>query len=348
MSDSFFSNSYQNGILSEPIKDPNIQLPVYINPNAIEDSKEIFIETDQKLKDDSKDGSQSQYDQASASTVNSSSENESAYSTHDHNNLGDLNSSNTIQGGNSPDSEGTYETESTHCDTPMIKIDLNLFETESHASDIEETIPVIKDKVPAKRSPKKCSRKSKVCSDSEDEDYLPIKTTKAKAAKSKKSPANPKTKGKEGEKPKKTKKQNKMKNFPGLILQRIKTLILKDSTFGQRFLGRFDVKFHKGIKNLLEKYQKEWKTWRSIKTYLAQDAKYGNYVYEAIFFFLADENKELYEEWINKGKMVDKNKPLAKERREWFAKRFQGLKDGEDIREDDDNISEDPRKLVKL
>ena len=313
----------QNGLLSKPIKGPNY-LPFYINQNAIEDSKrEILIEMNQKPKDeDSKIPPQPQHDQASASTTDSSSENESASVVHGHDNLGDLNSHNTIQEENSPNSEGTYETESTHCDTPIIFVDSHHFKSENDTGSVEEVTQI------------------------KDEDYLPPKATK-----SKKSQVNPKIKGKEGEKPKKAKKQNKMKNFPGLILQRIKTLILKNPAFCLIFLSHFDVKFHKGIKDFIGEYQKEWKTWKSIKAYSDQNSRFGKYVFEAIFFFLADENVELYHEWIDNGRMGEGNRLLAKERRKWFTEKFQELKDGKDIREDDgddDSISEIPRKYVKL
>jgi len=129
--------------------------------------------------------------------------------------------------------------------------------------------------------------------------------------------------------------QNRIKNLPGLIIQRVRSSIkmyLNLKTPIQKVSSRIQYveKFFKdmnrmekdGFLSYLEKYEKRWKTWNSILTFLKRDEKYGIIILDAIADFLSESGKEDFDEWLRSGKMCEKSKATILEMKDKLAYKY--------------------------
>jgi len=235
--------------------------------------------------------------------------------------------------------------ESTLCNSPVISIDIasscfspnlssikedNTFNPPMEASIEKFALKQLPGRKAKKNPPKKVQNES----DSED-DYKPVRMPKG----AKKSSA-----------PKKAKKQNKMKNFSGLIAQRVKTCLISGIGFGKAFMERLVEKLgEEGRKRFLKflgKYEKQWKTWASIGKFVHSDEEMGQIFVSAIFEFLQVQNQEDFDLWVDGGKLKKENKELAKNSKDFFIKNFKAIQKGEVCKESEISESNEISEFV--
>lgn len=122
--------------------------------------------------------------------------------------------------------------------------------------------------------------------------------------------------------PSKKKKQNKLKNFPDLIFQNMKTKVLgKDADY----LRMTDI--HQGEQSefeaYLQGYNKQWKTWEAIKKFVKSDPYYGAKALEIICNFLRPEHQYLFDDWLAHGRMYEENKELIRVKKCHFIDNYE-------------------------
>jgi len=106
--------------------------------------------------------------------------------------------------------------------------------------------------------------------------------------------------------------QNRMKNIPGLIMQRIKTIIKKDLLFWQEISKLWNQVEKDEIKQLMKGFNKEDKTWLKITRYLGRAPEIGLNLIKIIVSFLDPKNSQFLEEWLETGRMNGKIKNILK------------------------------------
>jgi len=157
----------------------------------------------------------------------------------------------------------------------------------------------------------------------------------------------------------KKKAQNRIKNIPGLVVQRVRSSIKNYYTLNpkidkhERRLGYV----HKVLSNLnksdkerllafLEAYLKNWKTWNTIQKYLHSDLKYGGILLDVVLEFFGDEGKEDFDDWLTGGKMGEKSKAAVTELKDRIRTKFSViLSKPED--EEEETTESSPKKMVK-
>lgn len=135
----------------------------------------------------------------------------------------------------------------------------------------------------------------------------------------------------------KKKAQNRIKNFPGLVVQRVKSTIkMYVSTKQQRgevtnprmsYVAKVVDSMEAGQKNqfisFIDKYQKNWKTWNTIQTFLNMDPKLGRILLSVVMEFFGEEGNEDFKDWITSGKMGEKSKDTVMSMKTHIANKFQ-------------------------
>ena len=144
--------------------------------------------------------------------------------------------------------------------------------------------------------------------DSESEDEKDEKSVEKKKKGSSKSHKNGSKK--DGKKP-----QNKMKNFPGLIMQRIKTLSKKYSKFFAQVIlkKKLFLNEQEKFKDFISKYNKNNKTWATIEEYLRNNLRFARGYLKLVYTFMSDEYQEEFDEWVNEGRMSLENQKYLKD-----------------------------------
>ncbi len=124
-------------------------------------------------------------------------------------------------------------------------------------------------------------------------------------------------------------KQNKMKNYPGLITQRLKTKLTTDERFLDRILRftRIDLTSNEEDEFLehVQGYSKDWKTWAKVSEHLNKNEKFGSIFLKVILAFLTRNFEKDYEEWLVNGKMNEKSKTLLRDSKEFFIEKFSSI-----------------------
>jgi len=140
-------------------------------------------------------------------------------------------------------------------------------------------------------------------------------------------------------------KQNKMKNYPGLITQRLKTKLTNDGEFLTRILKFVNVQFtpskKQGFLQYVQEYCKDWKTWARVSAYLNRDPVFGPIFQKIILEFLTEKFEDDYEEWLVNGKMNEKSKELLRNSKSFFIQGFSSLSLGGLSEEEDDSEIEE-------
>lgn len=129
--------------------------------------------------------------------------------------------------------------------------------------------------------------------------------------------------------------QNRIKNLPGLIIQRVRSSIkmylnLKTPIqnvasriqYAEKFLKDMNRMEKDGFLSYLEQYEKRWKTWNSILAFLKRDQKYGLIILDVIAEFLSESGKEDFDEWLRSGKMCEKSKATIIEMKDKLAYKY--------------------------
>jgi len=129
--------------------------------------------------------------------------------------------------------------------------------------------------------------------------------------------------------------QNRIKNLPGLIIQRVRSTIkiclsIENPTergytrvlYVEKFLRDMNRKEKDRFLTFLEQYEKRWKTWHSILTFLNRSQEFGLIILEIIAMFLSDPGKQDFEEWLKSGKMCEKSKATILETKDLLAFKF--------------------------
>jgi len=110
----------------------------------------------------------------------------------------------------------------------------------------------------------------------------------------------------------KKKPQNRMKNIPGLIVQRIKSLIQNNNLFWLETCNLLSEEEKSEIKQFVNQFNKEDKTWKKIIKFISRNTKIGLKLIQIIVQFLKPENNYFLEEWLEKGKMNEKVKSILR------------------------------------
>ena len=137
---------------------------------------------------------------------------------------------------------------------------------------------------------------------------------------------------------KKQKAQNRIKNLPGLIMQRVKTLVKNYfSSFNRQ--NTFEPKplfVHKILQDVnkldqtrfshfLDQYEKHWKTWKTIIEFLERNPRYGKVMLELVAEFLGPLGEEDFNEWLKNGKMCTKSILTIQDAKKLLASKFDAI-----------------------
>jgi hypothetical protein len=133
----------------------------------------------------------------------------------------------------------------------------------------------------------------------------------------------------------KKKAQNRIKNIPGLIVQRVRSSIKNYLSLNpkldkhERRLGYVDkvlVNVNKNDRDrllaFLEGYQKNWKTWNTIQNFLKTNTKYGAILLDVVLQFFGPEGNDDFNEWLTSGKMGQKSKIAVTEMKDKIGAKF--------------------------
>ena len=137
----------------------------------------------------------------------------------------------------------------------------------------------------------------------------------------------------------KQKAQNRIKNLPGLIMQRVKTNVKNYLThhhkvtpienrllFIHKILGCFHKSDKERFMDYLDEYQKHWKTWKTIIGFLELNPKYGKVVLELVAEFLGPDGDEDFNQWLRNGKMCNKSIVTIQDAKKLLASKFDAIK----------------------
>lgn len=163
----------------------------------------------------------------------------------------------------------------------------------------------------------------------------------------------------------KKKAQNRIKNIPGLIMQRVRSSIKTYFTRNPRFekqerrltyvekvLGAMSKAEKDKILAFLDQYQKNWKTWNTIQKYLQTNPKCGAILLDVVLEFFGNEGLEDFNDWLTSGKMGEKSKKAVTEMKDRIGQKFSKIllttEDEEDPEANlKDKIVKREEKLVK-
>ena len=133
----------------------------------------------------------------------------------------------------------------------------------------------------------------------------------------------------------KKKAQNRIKNIPGLIVQRVRSSIKNYLSLNpkldkqERRLGYVDkvlVNVNKNDRDrllaFLEGYQKNWKTWNTIQNFLKTNTKYGAILLDVVLQFFGPDGNDDFNEWLTSGKMGQKSKVAVTEMKDKIGAKF--------------------------
>lgn len=133
----------------------------------------------------------------------------------------------------------------------------------------------------------------------------------------------------------KKKAQNRIKNIPGLIMQRVRSSIKTYFTRNPRFekqerrltyvekvLGTMSKPEKDKILAFLDQYQKNWKTWNTIQKYLQTNPKCGAILLDVVLEFFGNEGLEDFNDWLTSGKMGEKSKKAVTEMKDRIGQKF--------------------------
>lgn len=138
-----------------------------------------------------------------------------------------------------------------------------------------------------------------------------------------KSNNSPPNKGNKGSK----KGQNRMKNFQGLIAQHVKTLSKSRSKFFCQVISKKKLFLEKPEKFLefITRYDKSAKTWSALEKFFSTDLEFARGFLELIYSFLSDKYRAEFNDWLDKGRMNEKNKEVLRENKEAVLIKFKNL-----------------------
>jgi hypothetical protein len=136
----------------------------------------------------------------------------------------------------------------------------------------------------------------------------------------------------------KKKAQNRIKNIPGLVVQRVRSSIKAYFTLNpnlgkaegrlayiERTLGYLSKLDRERLLSFLEHYQKNWKTWNTIHKYLKTNPKYGGILLDVVLEFFAENGKDDFNDWLISGKMGEKSKTAVQEMKLKIGDKFEKL-----------------------
>lgn len=162
--------------------------------------------------------------------------------------------------------------------------------------------------------------------------------------------------------PSKKKPQNRIKNIPGLVVQRvrssIKTFFAQDPSTGladkrlgyiSKTLGTLNKSERENLLAFLEGYDKSWKTWNTIQIYMKKNIKCGAMLLDAVLEFFREDGRQDFQEWLTVGKMCDKTKLAVIEMKDKIYRKYCHLLDPEveTGKKDQEKVPEPPEKMVK-
>jgi len=144
-------------------------------------------------------------------------------------------------------------------------------------------------------------------------------------------------------------KQNRMKNYAGLITQRLKTLLTTaDKKFFRRIFARLGIELSSNEKleflAFVNQYKKDWKTWATVSKYLSTDSKYGPIFKRIIVEFLSARSDEDFEDWLRVGKMNANSKMILRNDKQFFIDGFLSKCSG-DIFDEEEYMPKIAKKL---
>ena len=137
------------------------------------------------------------------------------------------------------------------------------------------------------------------------------------------------------ESPKK-KAQNRIKNFPGLVVQRVKSSIKTFRSLKPQEAEKLESRFQYIAKwlntmtkseinaflSFLDVYEKKWKTWNTIQNFLNRDRKFGRILLDIVDEFFGEGGKEDFVDWLKSGKMGEKSKDTVMSMKEHIGNKF--------------------------
>ena len=157
----------------------------------------------------------------------------------------------------------------------------------------------------------------------------------------------------------KKKAQNRIKNIPGLVMQRVRSSIKSYFTLNPKLdrqekrlgyidkvLGGLNKSDKERLTGFLEGYQKNWKTWNTIQKYLQTNPKYGSILLDVVLEFFNEPGKEDFEDWLISGKMGQKSKTAVTEMKSRIGNKFGKILLKREDEEDDEELQL-TSKLVK-
>lgn len=157
----------------------------------------------------------------------------------------------------------------------------------------------------------------------------------------------------------KKKAQNRIKNIPGLIMQRVRSGIksyfarspkfpAKDKrlVYIEKVLDNISKQDKERLAAFLETYQKNWKTWNTIQQYLHSDPRMGGIMLDTVMGFFQEDGLEDFNDWLTSGKMSDKSKAAVLELKERIGQKFSKLLVRAEGDEEIEELKSD-EKLVK-
>jgi hypothetical protein len=141
-------------------------------------------------------------------------------------------------------------------------------------------------------------------------------------------------KEKEKKVPKK-KAQNRIKNIPGLVMQRVRSSIKgyftlspklekqeKRLVYVDKVLSTLNKSDKEKLLTFLEGYQKNWKTWNTIQNFLQTNPKYGGILLDVVLGFFGQDGLEDFNDWLTSGKMGEKSKAAVTEMKDRIGTKF--------------------------
>ena len=119
-------------------------------------------------------------------------------------------------------------------------------------------------------------------------------------------------------------------------MQHIKTEVIDKGAFGRKVLSRLDNNQKQALKTLLQRFNKQWKTWKKLTQFIGSSRTYGSILLDIVSEFLSHEGSSFFLSWIDNGKMKADNKQLIKERKEFFVMGYGKIREEINSRFDED------------
>lgn len=127
----------------------------------------------------------------------------------------------------------------------------------------------------------------------------------------------------------KKKPQNRLKNCPGLIVQRIKTLSKDNDGFFVQVVNEKALFLDElqAFKDFIDSYCKDDKTWKKIKQFLVLDLRFAKGLLELVYSFLSPKYLMEFEKWLKEGKMNINTKNTLKKEVQKILRKFQAMEE---------------------